>query len=233
MSADSRYSKSQSVFERAAKVIPGGIYGSKSPGFTVPGQFPYFFTEGEGCRVKDADGNSYIDYLCGFGSMVLGFGNPVVDNPAIEQLKKGDLLNCPSPVFVDLAERLTQLIDGMGWTVFAKNGTDATTLAVTASRVHTGKRRILMASHAYHGSANWCSTNQFPVLDDQDYVHTFPYGDEEALKELFHTYRDDIACIILTPLPPSHLSGSGAARKELVSPCGVTLREGGRPLHNG
>ncbi|MDC7240721.1 MAG: aminotransferase class III-fold pyridoxal phosphate-dependent enzyme [Spirochaetales bacterium] len=199
MSADARYSKSQSVFERAVKVIPGGIYGSKSPGFTVPGQFPYFFTEGEGCRVKDADGHSYIDYLCGFGSMVLGFGNPLVDNPAIEQLKKGDLLNCPSPVFVDLAERLVQLIEGMGWAVFAKNGTDATTLAVTASRVHTGKRRILMASHAYHGAANWCSTNQFPVLDDQDYVHTFPYGDEEALKELFHTYRDEIACIILTP----------------------------------
>ena len=95
---------SQDLFERAVKVIPGGIYGSKSPGFTVPGQFPYFFTEGEGCRVKDADGNSYIDYLCGFGSMILGFGNPVVDDPAIAQLRKGDLLNCPSPVFVELAE---------------------------------------------------------------------------------------------------------------------------------
>jgi len=196
---ENRYKKSQSLFERAVKVIPGGIYGSKSPGFSVPGQFPYFFTEGEGCRIKDADGNSYIDYLCGFGSMILGFGIPVVDDPAIEQLRKGDLLNSPSPVFVELAEKLCTLIDGMSWNVFAKNGTDATTLAVTLARVHTGKRRILMAKGAYHGSSNWCSTNQFPVLDDRDYVHTFPYGDEEALKELFHTYQDEIACVILTP----------------------------------
>lgn len=194
-----RYNKSQEIFSRAIECIPGGIYGSKSPGFTVPGQFPYFFTEGEGCRVKDADGNSYIDYLCGFGSMLLGFGNPAVDNPAIEQLKKGDLLNCPSPVMVDLAERLCSLIDGMDWSVFAKNGTDATTLAVSLSRVHTGKRRVLMAKGAYHGSANWCSSNDYPILDDKDYIHTFPYGDEEALTELFHQYRDEIACIILTP----------------------------------
>ncbi|QEN07191.1 aminotransferase class III-fold pyridoxal phosphate-dependent enzyme [Oceanispirochaeta crateris] len=199
MSANEKYKTSQDLFERAVKVIPGGIYGSKSPGFTVPGEFPYFFTEGEGCRVKDADGNSYIDYLCGFGSMILGFGNSVVDDPAVVQLRKGDLLNCPSPVFVELAERLCKLIDGMGWSVFAKNGSDATTLAVTMSRVHTGKRRVLMAKGAYHGSANWCSANEYPVLDDRDYVHTFPYGDEEALKELFDRYRDEIACIILTP----------------------------------
>ena len=194
-----RYKKSQEVFNRAIDCIPGGIYGSKSPGFTVPGQFPYFFTEGAGCRVKDADGNSYIDYLCGFGSMILGFGNEEVDVPAVEQLRKGDLLNCPSPVMVDLAERLCHTIDGMGWSVFAKNGTDATTLAVSLARVKTGKRRVLMAQGAYHGSANWCSSNDYPVLDEKDYIHTFPYGDEEALKELFFLYKDEIACIILTP----------------------------------
>lgn len=194
-----RYGKSQKIFSRAVECIPGGIYGSKSPGFTVPGEFPYYFSEGKGCRVKDPDGNSYIDYLCGFGSMILGFGHPGVDDPAIEQLRKGDLLNCPSPVMVDLAERLVNLIEGMSWSVFAKNGTDATSLAVSLSRVKTGKKRIIMAKGAYHGSANWCSTNEFPVLDDKAFVHTFPYGDEEALKELFHTYRHEIACIILTP----------------------------------
>ncbi|MBN2627567.1 MAG: aminotransferase class III-fold pyridoxal phosphate-dependent enzyme [Spirochaetales bacterium] len=194
-----RYKESQCLYKRAIECIPGGIYGSKSPGFTVPGQFPYFFTEGEGCRIKDADGNSYIDYLCGFGSMILGFGNSRVDDPAAAQLRKGDLLNQPAPVMVELAERLTGLIEGMGWSVFAKNGTDATTLAVSLARVHTGKKRILMAKGAYHGSANWCSTNDFPVLDEKIHVHTFPYGDEAALEELFHRYRDEIACIILTP----------------------------------
>jgi glutamate-1-semialdehyde 2,1-aminomutase len=70
--------------------------------------------------VKDADGHQYIDYLCGFGSMILGFGNPAVDDPAIEQLRKGDLLNQPGPAMVELAEKLVNLIDGMDWAVFSK-----------------------------------------------------------------------------------------------------------------
>ena len=195
----SRYSTSQNLYDRAAQVIPGGIYGSKSPGFSVPGRFPYYFTEGSGCRIKDADGNEYIDYLCGFGSMILGFGNPVVDHPAIAQLRRGDLLNQPGPSMVELAERLTGLIDGMDWAVFAKNGTDATTLAVSLSRVHTGKPYILMARGAYHGSANWCSSNEYPVLRDKDQIRTFPYGDAAALAALFDELKGQIAAVILTP----------------------------------
>ncbi|MCG8454286.1 MAG: aminotransferase class III-fold pyridoxal phosphate-dependent enzyme [Spirochaetales bacterium] len=199
MTTTPRYALSQDLFDRAASVIPGGIYGSKSPGFSVPGRFPYYFTEGSGCRIKDADGHEYIDYLCGFGSMILGFGNPIVDDPAIEQLRKGDLLNQPGPAMVELAERLTALIDGMDWAVFAKNGTDATTLAVSLSRVHTGKPYVLMAQGAYHGSANWCSSNAYPVLRDKDEVRLFPYGDVAALQALFDELRGQVAAVILTP----------------------------------
>ncbi len=196
---ENRYAASQNLYDRGAKVIPGGIYGSKSPGFSVPARFPYYFTEGEGCRIKDPDGNTYVDYLCGFGSMILGFGNPVVDDPAIAQLRKGDLLNQPGPAMVELAEKLTGLIDGMDWAVFAKNGTDATTLAVTLSRVHTGKQYILMAKGAYHGSANWCSSNDYPVLRDKDEVRTFTYGSVDELRGLFSELKGQIAAVILTP----------------------------------
>ncbi len=194
-----RFESSQNLYERAAAVIPGGIYGSKSPGFTVPARFPYYFTEGSGCRIKDADGREYIDYLCGFGSMILGFGNPAVDDPAIEQIRKGDLLNQPAPAMVELAERLAGLIDRMDWSVFVKNGTDATTLAVSLARVHTGKPYILMARGAYHGSANWCSSNDYPILRDKDEVKTFDYGDIEGLTELFNAHKGEIAGVILTP----------------------------------
>ena len=194
-----RYQRSQDLYDRAAGVIPGGIYGSKSPGFTVPGRFPYYFTEASGCRVKDADGHEYIDYLCGFGSMILGFGNPVVDDPAIAQLRRGDLLNQPGPAMVDLAERLVDLIDGMDWAVFTKNGTDATTLAVSLARVHTGKGFVFKARGAYHGSANWCSSNAYPVLRDQDEIRSFTYGDEAELESLFDAHAGDIAAVILTP----------------------------------
>jgi glutamate-1-semialdehyde 2,1-aminomutase len=194
-----RFATSRALFERALKVTPGGIYGSKAPGFAVPGHFPYYFTHGEGCRVWDADGHEYIDYLCGFGSMILGFGDPAVDEPAIAQLRGGDLHNCPSPVMVDLAERLVALQEGLDWAVFAKNGTDATTLAISLARVHTGKGVVLMAEGAYHGSANWCSVNEYPVLTDKAEVHGFPYGDVQALERLFDRHRGKIAAVILTP----------------------------------
>ena len=199
MNNKNRYEKGQNLYHRAAAVIPGGIYGSKSPGFTVPGRFPYYFTEASGGRITDADGNQYIDYLCGFGSMILGFGNPVVDDPAISQLRKGDLLNQPGPEMVELAERLTGLIHGMDWSVFTKNGTDATTLAVSLARVKTGKSYVLMARGAYHGSANWCSSNDFPVLRDKDEVRSFEYGNISELEALFAELKGQVAAIILTP----------------------------------
>jgi len=195
------FSVSKAYFERAAKVIPGGIYGSKSPGFLVPGHFPYYLSRAQGSHIFDADGNEFIDFLCGFGSQIVGYGNPAVDEPALEQARKGDLLNQPHPVMVELAERLVNLVDGMDWAVFVKNGTDATTLATSLARVETGKQIILAAEGAYHGAANWCSTNVYPVLaqSEQRDVRFFPYNDVSAIKALFEANAGKIACIILTP----------------------------------
>jgi glutamate-1-semialdehyde 2,1-aminomutase len=190
---------SVSLFERAAKVIPGGAYGTKSPGFVVPGSFPYFFTHGKGACLFDVDGNQYIDYMCGYGSMILGYGNPVVDEPAIEQLRGGDLLTQPGPVIVELAERLVDQIQGMSWAVFAKNGTDATSLAVSLARVQTDRQVILVADGAYHGSANWCSSNCFPVLGEQEHVVEFPYNDIPALQRVFAEHAGNVAAVVLTP----------------------------------
>jgi len=198
---DSRFTASMAYFERAARVIPGGIYGSKSPGFLVPGHFPYYLSHARGSRVYDADGNEFIDYLCGYGSQIVGYGNPEVDGPALEQARKGDLLNQPHPAMVELAERLVGLVDGMDWAVFVKNGTDATTLATSIARADTGKQLIIAAEGAYHGAANWCSTNVFPVFmqAEQRDVRFFPYNDIHALEALFAANRGNVACIILTP----------------------------------
>ena len=114
MSASSeKFAKSQEYFERAARVIPCGIYGSKSPGFLVPGHFPYYLSSASGCRIKDVDGNEFIDYLCGYGSQIVGYGNPEVDRRALAQIAVGDLLNQPHPVMVELAERLVGSVSGM------------------------------------------------------------------------------------------------------------------------
>ena len=197
----SDFSASKAYFERAAKVIPGGIYGSKSPGFLVPGHFPYYLSRGAGSHIFDVDGNEFIDYLCWYGSQIVGYGNPAVDGPALEQARKGDLLNQPHPAMVELAERLVALVEGMNWAVFVKNGTDATTLATSIARADTGKQIIVAADGAYHGAANWCSTNVFPVFThaEQRDVRFFPYNDVAALEARFAEERGKIACLILTP----------------------------------
>jgi len=194
------FSLSRELFERAARVIPGGIYGSKAPGFMVPGSYPYYIERAKGCRMWDADGNEFIDYLCGYGSQIVGYGNENVDRPAMERAAQGDLLDQPAPIMVELAERLTSLVEGSSWAVFVKNGTDATTLAYSLARVRTEKSIAIMAEGAYHGAANWCSSNVFPALeDDRRNVLSFPYNDLSALEGLFKDNRGRIACLFLTP----------------------------------
>lgn len=196
-----KFKNSLAYFERASRVIPGGIYGSKSPGFLVPGHFPYYLEGASGCRIRDIDGNEFIDYLCGYGSQIVGYGNPRVDGPALAQIARGDLLNQPHPVMVELAERLVAMVAGMDWAVFSKNGTDMTTLAVSLARAETGKQIVIAAEGAYHGAANWCSSNVFPVFaeEEQRNVAFFDYNDIAGLEELFARYRGKIATVILTP----------------------------------
>lgn len=199
--AQGKFARSLEYFERAARVIPGGIYGSKSPGFLVPGHYPYYLSGASGCRIRDIDGNEFIDYLCGYGSQIVGYGNKNVDKPALEQIAAGDLLNQPHPVMVELAERLVGAVPGMDWAVYSKNGTDVTTLAVSLARADTGKQIVIAAEGAYHGAANWCSSNIFPVFaeEEQKNVAYFKYNDIEGLESLFRRHRGKIACIILTP----------------------------------
>ena len=196
---DPRFARSVGLFRRAEQVIPGGIYGSKSPAFVVPGSYPYFFDRGEGCRLYDVDGNEFIDYLCGYGSQILGYGYDPVLRKGYERLAHGDLLTGPSLIMVELAEELVARIDAMSWAVFTKNGTDATTLAVSLARVATDKPVVLMARGAYHGSANWCSSNEYPVLDDRRDVHEFTYNDIGDLEALFARHAGRIAAVIVTP----------------------------------
>ena len=212
-----RYSTSKKLFERAARVIPGGIYGSKAPGFLVPGFYPYYMDHAKGSHMWDVDGNEFIDFLCGFGSQIVGYGNENVDRPALERIARGDLLDQPTPAMVELAERLTGLITGSAWAVFTKNGTDATGLALSIARVYTEKPLIIAAKEAYHGAANWTHSNPFPILrNEREDVLDFEYNDIEALEELFRKHKGQIAALILTPyhhrtykeqlLPDSRLS---------------------------
>ncbi len=137
---------------RARAVIPGGMYGHQSAG-PLPPEYPQFMKNGRGARLWDVDGNEYVDLMCSYGPVVLGHQHPAVEAAAAAQAAQGDCQNGPGPVMVELAELLVATVRHADWAMLAKNGTDATTTCCTIARAQTGRRKILVARGAYHGSA--------------------------------------------------------------------------------
>ncbi|MCZ2859290.1 aminotransferase class III-fold pyridoxal phosphate-dependent enzyme [Blastococcus sp. VKM Ac-2987] len=184
---------------RASSVIPGGMYGHMNVA-GMPDAYPQFMTAGEGSRLWDADGNEYIDFMCGWGPVVLGRKHPGVEAAVRAQLDTGDLLDGPSPVMVDLAELLVDLVPHADWAMLAKNGTDATTACVTIARAATGRRKILIADGAYHGAIPWCTPKAGGVLaEDRAHLGYFEYNDVASLEAAVAEAGDDLAGIIVAP----------------------------------
>jgi glutamate-1-semialdehyde 2,1-aminomutase len=195
-----KFDKSNELFQRATAVIPSGISGNKNPAFAVPGSFPYYAVRGEGCRYWDPDGNEYIDYLAGYGPIVLGYNDPVVDAAADVQRKLGTAFNHPTPRAVELAEKLVGMIPLIDWCAFGKNGTDVTAYAVQTAREHTQRRKILKAHGAYHGSQSWCRHGLGGIIDtDFEHVHDFIWNDATSVEDYFKKYPGDVAGVIITP----------------------------------
>jgi hypothetical protein len=99
---------------RAAAVIPGGMYGHQSAA-GLPADYPQFMRGGRGARIWDADGNEYVDLMCGYGPVVLGHQHPAVEAATQAQAALGDCQNGPSPVMVDLAELLVSTVAHADW----------------------------------------------------------------------------------------------------------------------
>lgn len=196
----SKIEKSLALFDRACRVIPGGIYGHASPSLTVPGVFPYYAQRAEGCRYWDADGREFIDYLCGYGPVILGYRHPEVEEAVAMQQKDGDCFNHPTALMVELAERLVGLVDFADWAVFGKNGSDMTTWAIQVAREHTGRKKVLKVEGAYHGMDPWCTPGRGGLIpEDRQHIQEFPWNDRQALDDRLVQYRDQIAAVIVTP----------------------------------
>ena len=195
-----RYRRSLELFDRAARVIPGGIYGHASPVIALPGAFPYYAERARGSRYWDVDGNEYIDYLCGYGPMILGHQHPEVEEAAARQQRDALCLNHPGPIMVELAEHLVSLVDFSAWAVFGKNGSDMTTWALQVAREKTKRRKILKVTGAYHGMGAWCTPGHAGLLDeDRAHIHDFQWNDLESFDRLLRQFPGDIAGVIMTP----------------------------------
>lgn len=184
---------------RAARVIPAGLWGHMRAQGLPPG-YPQFFSRAEGCRVWDADGREYIDFMCSWGPIVLGHHDPDVEAAAAAQARAGDTMNGPAPVLVELAELFVAQVAHAGWAMFAKNGTDATTACVTIARAATGRRKLLVARGAYHGAAPWCTPSLMGVTaEDRAHLIHYRYNDTASLEDAAAQAGDDLAGVLVSP----------------------------------
>ncbi len=184
---------------RAAEVIPGGMYGHQSVAM-LPPEFPQFFSRAKGARLWDADGNGYVDLMCAYGPNLLGYADPQVDAAYVAQLAAGDTMTGPSPLIVELAERLVAQVGHARWAMFCKNGTDATSMAVRIAREHTRRRKVLVARGAYHGSdAWWTPVPAGTLAEDRAHFVTFEHGDLASLRAAAKAAEGDLAGVLVSP----------------------------------
>src|SRR5579884_2370447 len=185
---------------RAAAVIPGGMYGHMTVGY-LPAAYPQFYARSEGSRVWDVDGNEYVDFMCSFGPMILGYRHPAVEDAAQAQRAQGDTQPGPAPCMVDLAELLVQRVAHADWALFAKNGTDATTVSLMVARAHTGRNKVLAATGAYHGAAPWATLRMDGVApEEQANLHYYEFNDPASVERAIEEAgADNVAAIIATP----------------------------------
>ena len=185
--------------ERAAQVIPGGMFGHMSVLRRMPPEYPQYFERADGCRLWDVDGNEYIDYMCSYGPMIAGYGNPRIRAAADAQRARMDIANAPAAVIVDLAERLVQQITHADWAVFAKNGNDATTICLMCARARSDKPVILVADGAYHGAQPWANyMSKGTPSDEHQYFHPYQFNNITSLDEAASKVRGRLAGIIVS-----------------------------------
>lgn len=195
------YTRSEELWRQASGLIPGASQTmSKRIEPALLGRYPAFLVAGEGCRVRDPDGNTYVDYLQAMGPIVLGYRHPVVDGAVREALDQGMVFGLPHPLEIHAAQALIAAVPGAERVRFLKSGAEATSAAARIARAATGRRKI--AQCGYHG---W--HDQWSVLRNDGgvpealapYTLSFPYNRIEALEQLFREHPGEIAAVLMVP----------------------------------
>jgi len=191
--------KSLALFEEAKALVPGGVLGARRPGDFIVGEYPIFLEYGKGCRLTDVDGNEYIDYLCGYGPIILGYREEEVDDAVMRQVKeKGFCFTLTQRYQNDLAKKLNEIIPSAEMSIFLKTGSDGTTAAIRIARAHTNRVKVMRCG--YHGWHDWCIEMKggIPPKFYED-VHEFHYNHLDQLEDLMKQHGDETAAIIMTP----------------------------------
>ncbi len=203
--AESDLEASRRLFERAERVIPGGV-NSPVRAFGSVGGTPYFVASARGARVTDADGNEYLDYVQSWGASILGHAHPSVVEAVTRAASRGTTYGAPTEGEVRLAEVVTAAVPGCEQVRLVSSGTEATMTAVRLARGVTGRNKVVKFAGCYHGHSDGLlaaggsgvATLGLPGSDGvppSAVADTLvvPYGVVPELGE-------DVACVIVEPV---------------------------------
>jgi glutamate-1-semialdehyde 2,1-aminomutase len=198
-----KFQNSEDWLDRAERSIPlGSQTFSKSKTQLPIGISPLFAERGEGSRLIDIDGNSFIDYVCSLGAITLGYNDPDVNKAVIDQAQKAVIMSLAGREETYLAERIIDLIPCAERVRFGKNGSDATAGCVRLARAHT--KRDLVAVCGYHGWQDWyigsTPRNLGVPASTSALTKKFTYNDIDSVAALFKAHPGEIAALVLEPL---------------------------------
>ena len=203
---------SEAAFERACRVIPGGV-NSPARAFGAVGGNPPFMKRAEGAYLWDIDGHQYIDYIGSWGPMILGHGNPQVLKSVSDTLYDGTSFGAPTEREAQIAELVASVVPSIEMCRFVSSGTEAAMSAVRLARGVTGRHKIVKMTGHYHGhvdsllvqagsAATTLGAPNSPGVTPGAVEDTLlcPYNDVESIKQLFQLFPGQIAAVLLEPV---------------------------------
>lgn len=218
--------KSEALFEKAKKYFPGGV-NSPVRAFRSVGGTPLFIQKGKGSHIWDADGNEYIDYCGSWGPLILGHANDKVVNAIKKTVENGSSFGAPTALENELAELILNNNKYIQKIRFVSSGTEAVMSAIRLARGYTKRNKILKFEGCYHGHSDsllvkagsglvtFGNTSSAGV--PESFVNetiVVSLNNEEAVKQAFKEFKDQIACVIIEPIPANN--GLLLQRKEYL-----------------
>ncbi len=204
--------RSTALYQRAQELIPGGVNSPVRACRSV-GADPLFIDRADGCRLFDADGNTYIDYVGSWGPMILGHRHPLVIAAISSVLEQGTSFGAPTELEIELAELIVDAVPSVDMVRMVNSGTEATMSAIRLARGYTGRDKIIKFDGCYHGHADsllveagsGVATLQIPGSSGVpaafvEHTLSLPYNDIDTIKRVMMEKGDQVACIIVEPV---------------------------------